>query len=135
MLTHCEDSAMFFLNGHTICYGETLDNIAKNRFLRLPDAKKLCGTEGFARLSLKDLSHLDQSFRSFYGRPVKVWTDWRRLNGSHFYRKNAEFKVNPTELCSTVQFAYNFFGTVAISKDDGRFVLVSDFPNHVKLFF
>ena len=113
------------MNGHTICYGEALE-IANNRFLPLPNATKLCGSKGFAKLSLKDLLHLDKNFQNFYNQPVKVWTDWRRLNESHFYNDKTQFKVPTTELCKDEKFAYGFFSTVAISRHGERYALVSE---------
>ena len=120
------------MNGHTICRGEALE-IARNRFLSLPDATKLCGAKGFAKLSLKDLSSLDRKFRSFYDRPVKVWTDWRRLNESHFYNDKTQFKVPAIERCDEHEFAYSFFGTVAISRHEEGLAIVSGYFHYASL--
>ena len=125
-LIHYEDSLAPFMKGHTICHGEALE-IASNRFLPLPNATKLCGTEGFLKLNLNDLLHLDRSFRKFYNRPVKVWTDWRRLNETYFYNGKTSFKVPATELCSDEKFQYSFFDTVAISRHEKRYVTVSEY--------
>ena len=121
------------MDGYTICRGEALE-IASNRLLSLPNATKLCGAKGFAQLSLKDLSNLGRNFTTFYDRPVKVWTDWRRLNESHFYNDKTQFQVPTMERCDEHAFAYSFFGTVAISRHEEGFAIVSGYFNSAILF-